>query len=135
MGVHRMLKPIRAYYPEGSIVSGQLTVKASGAVTSWKGFGVTSVTKESTAGKYTFVLDDPHGYLVGSSVVQVASSAADITFQILSEDVDNATAASRTIVLQCKAAAVATDVASGSVLLVTFLFADSKALGFGPART
>ena len=134
MGAKRLLKPIRAYWPEGSFIGGRLTIGASGAVTSWKGYGVESVTKESTNGKYTFVLEDPHAHLVGASVMQVASSAADITVQILSEDPDNTTKASRTVVIQCKAAAVATNPADGSVLLVRFDFADSKGLGYGPER-
>lgn len=39
-------------------IYGSLTVGASGAVTSYAGGGISSITKESTAGQYSIVLSD-----------------------------------------------------------------------------
>jgi hypothetical protein len=113
------------------VVCGKLTVGATGAVSSFKGYGIDSCTRNA-AGKYTLVLSKAHAALVGASIMQIAATAADITAQILSEDVDNPTTASRTIVVQLKAAATGTDAAAASVILFTFFFADSSVLGFGP---
>jgi len=134
MAAAKPLKPLRAYWAEGSVVTCKLTVGATGAVTSFNGYGVYSITRDST-GTYSIVLEEQHAYLVGASIMELYSSGEDITFQIISEDVNNATLASRKIVVECKAAAAATDPSSGALVYFTFFFCDSKKLGFGPTRS
>lgn len=129
----RAAHPVRATVAIPEVVFGRLTVGATGAVSEFKGWGITSCTRDS-AGTYTLQLDKQYAHLVGVSITELHSAGEDITFQLISEDVDNATAASRTIVVECKKAAAATDPAENSVVLFTFFFSNSKGVGIGPDR-
>lgn len=93
----------------------KVSIGASGAPTldTNLSIGVASITRDS-AGVYILTLDDKYNALIDFSVMQVAASAEDLTFQIESEDVDGA----KTIQFQCKAAAVETDPSDGSSLLI-----------------
>lgn len=51
--------------------------------------GVTSITRNS-AGNYTLLLEDRYVSLAEFQAMQMSSSADDITFSLVSEDVDNA---------------------------------------------
>ena len=115
---------------------GKLVVGASGAVTSFKGYGFHDITKEATAGRYTLVLADPYKLLVDWSVSFLHSSAVAVYGQLISEDVDNATRASRTAVvglfnLDDDSAADAPD---GSTVFITLTVQNSQ-LGIGPTLT
>jgi len=93
----------------------KVAIGASGAPTldSDISVGVASITRDS-AGVYILTLDDAYNSLVDFSVMQLAASAEDLTFQIESESV----ASAKTIQFQCKAAAVETDPSNGSTLLI-----------------
>ena len=84
----------------------KVAIGASGAPTldSNISVGIASITRDS-AGVYIVTLDDKYNSLVGFQVMQLESTAEDLTFQVESEDVDGA----KTIQFQCKAAAVETD--------------------------
>ena len=73
---------------------------------------------------YILTLDDKYIRLCNFQVVQIAAAAQDLTFQIESESV----ASAKTIQFQCKAAAVETDPASGSKLLIKIELKNSSAL-------
>lgn len=122
----RALKPgEKTMYPEGVCLRGILTVGATGAVSSFYGRGFTSITR-TAAGAYTLVLEDAYFRLMGCDFIQLYSSNQDITFQLISEDVDNPTQASRTVKFVCKAAATGTDMTSGSKLYIALHLMNSK---------
>jgi hypothetical protein len=131
MGAAKPRYPMSSYAPQHSEIFCKLTIGATGAVTSFNGYGVASITRNG-AGNYTVVLTEQHAFLIGASIIELYATSEDITFQILSEDVDNPTQASRTIVFSCKKAAVETDLTSGALIYMNFRFCDSKKLGFGP---
>src|SRR5690349_4023080 len=92
----------------------QATIGASGAVTlaSAQSIGITSITKEATAGQYTILLQDKYARLLNLSVSQLLGSATAIdapSWQMLSEDVDGV----KTIVVQFYAADAATEANPG----------------------
>ena len=128
----RASNTVRAYFAKPAVICARLTVGATGAVSAFVGYGIASCTRTSQ-GLYKLLLDEPHGLLVGASIMEVGTKV-DLTYQITAEDVDNPTAASRAISWTAKAAANATDPASGSVILITLWFADSPQLGVGPDR-
>jgi len=128
----RASNEVRSYFAKPAVICARLTAGATGAVAKFFGYGIESCTRDGT-GIYTLVLEEPHAFLVGASIMEVGTSA-DLTFQITAEDVDNATKASRVITFVCKAANSATDPGSGEVLLLTFWFADSPQLGVGVDR-
>lgn len=91
-----------------------IAIGASGAPTITKALGITSITRNS-AGLYTMVLNDKYNRLMSVQISQLVSSAQDIVFQLVSETVS---ASTKNIVFRAQAAAVATDPASGSRLLI-----------------
>jgi hypothetical protein len=131
MASAKSMYPVKSMAPETSFAFFKLTIGASGAVTSFNGYGIYSVTRDS-AGTYSIVFNQQHAYLMYANFCQLYASGEDITVQMISEDVDNPTLASRKIVIELKAAATATDATSGSLLYGYFAFCDSKTLGFGP---
>jgi len=128
----RASNEVRAYFAKPAKICARLTVGTTGAVESFYGYGIESCTRDGQ-GIYTLVLEEPHAMLVGASIMEVGT-LVDLTYMITAEDVDNATKASRVITVTCKAAATATDPASGSVILFEFMFADSPQLGVGVDR-
>lgn len=100
-----------------------VTIGASGAPTKVANdsVGVATVTRD-TAGVYIVTLDDKYNSLVGFHVMQEATTAEDLTFQVESEDV----AGAKTVQFQCKAAAVETDPSSGSTLRVTMVLKNTS---------
>jgi hypothetical protein len=75
--------------------------------------GIATVAKSAT-GRYTITLSDPYIRLMHVSVLHVDATTTDLTWQVASEDVDVA----KTIVIVSKAAAVDTEPASGTRLLI-----------------
>lgn len=100
-------REVKALYAE-------VAIGASGAPTLSEGLGIASISRNG-AGDYDLVLEDKYNRLVHFDVNQEATSAEDLTFQILSEDVAGST---KTINFVCKAAAVDTDPSNGSVLRI-----------------
>lgn len=90
-----------------------VAIGASGAPTLTKGLGVTSIVRNS-AGDYTITLDDKYMRLMSCSIQQLSSSSVDLTFQLKAESV----ASAKTIEILSHAAAVATDPANGTRLLI-----------------
>ncbi len=90
-----------------------LVVGASGAVTTGTGAGVTSITKESTAGQYTVLLSDAYQSLLSASIMLLDTT-----------DSDPATVA---ISARVKSEAVAT---TGAVVIQAIAMDDGAAANF-----
>ena len=71
----------------------KLVIGASGAVTSYAGEGISLVEKETADGQYTVTFSDAGAYesFIYANFIQL-DAAEDITFQVISEDVDSSTA-------------------------------------------
>ena len=92
---------------------GTIVVGSTGAVTSYCGTGITSVTKESGNGTYTILLDDTYAALLGMQVItKHATTGTDLTFQILAETV----ATTKTVVLGVVTSGTLANADSGDVL-------------------
>lgn len=109
----------------------KITVGAAGAVSASSGAGITSVTKESSAGQYTILLADAYNSLLGAEVTLLHTTDSDpatvaVAARIKSEAV--ATAAAPTVVIQGYAyddGAVA-NFASGAILYVRLTLKNSS---------
>lgn len=112
---NRRFQRLQSLTREAKVLHAKVDIGASGAPTldANASVGVASVTRDS-AGVYIVTLDDKYNSLLHFSVMQVAATAEDLTFQVESEDVDGA----KTIQFQCKAADVETDPSDGSSLLM-----------------
>lgn len=99
-----------------------ITIGSSGAVSSSQGGGLVSVTKESTAGQYTVVMDKGYSRLLHISASLVGSSAAGVAnVQVLLSPSALQTAVNGTgaIVIQCyDYAGSAVNAASGSQIML-----------------
>jgi len=116
---HRSLKPAsKVMYINGVTIRGKLVVAASGAVTSWNGYGIASVTKESGDGQYTFVFSDTWNKLVGFNGSVMNASAAGLSVELLSEDVDNTTTPVCVVQVGTAGDGTAADIASGGTLFL-----------------
>ena len=93
----------------------KLVIGASGAVTSFSGEGISNVEKETADGQYTVTFADAGAYesLIYANFIQL-DAAEDITFQLISEDVDSSTAPE--LVFNLKTAASAADATSGAII-------------------
>lgn len=74
--------------------------------------GIASVVRDGQ-GLYTVTLEDQYVALVDFKVIQVASTAQDLNFQIVSEDMTN-----KEIKFRCLTAAVETDPAATTSLII-----------------
>lgn len=99
----------------------QITIGASGAVSSSSGLGIASVVKESAAGQYTITLSDSYNKLLHANVFALSTTDAAQTvgtaFRVQSQAVD---AATPTLVIQASDTATGADAnpTSGDVLYV-----------------
>ena len=111
----RSFKRLQALQSEIKHVHAKVNIGATGAPTLVQpdSLGVKSVVRDG-AGLYTIELDDRYVSLVDVSVKQMVASAQDLTFQVISEDVNG----DKEVKIRALTAAVATDPASGSVLLI-----------------
>lgn len=103
---------VKSRTPKAQLLFGEITVGASGAVSSQDCDGFT-VAKEATAGQYTLTLDETFNKFLALDTTII--DATDVLFDtVLSEDVDGA----KTIVVQLWDAdtPAATDATSGTVL-------------------
>jgi hypothetical protein len=112
---NRNFHRVQSLTRETKIVHAKVSIGASGAPTidTNASVGVASITRDS-AGVYIVTLDDKYNSLAHFNVIQQASAAEDLTFQIESEDVSSA----KTIQFQCKAADTETDPSDGSTLFI-----------------
>ena len=94
-------------------IFGSILVGGSGAVTSFTGNGVTSVTKESGAGTYTILLNDAYSAFLGVNVVHEVATAEELVIQLISH---NVAAASKTVVIGCSTSGTLANPASGTIL-------------------
>jgi len=100
-------------------VFAKVSIGATGAPTLSSSEGIASIARNS-AGNYTVTLSKKYRNFVSANIIQLASSAEDLNFQILSEDVDVA----KTVVFSCKAydvdgAVAEADPSSGSILYIS----------------
>lgn len=72
------------------VLRGILTVGATGAVTSFAGYGIISCTRIGT-GDYKLVLDGAYSKLLFAQAVSLNASIDDIMVSVKAEDVDDAT--------------------------------------------
>lgn len=107
-----------------------ITVGSSGAVSASSGRGVSSVTKESTAGQYTIKLSDRYNALLGADVTLLDTADSDPTTvatmgRLKSEAVNNSTP---TVVIQGYNVTdgSAANFASGAKLLVRLAVRNSS---------
>lgn len=112
---NRNFNRMQALTKEAKTLFAKVSIGASGDPTldTTNSLGVASITRDS-AGVYILTLEDKYNALLYFDVMMLEATAEDITFQVESEDVDDA----KTIQFQCKAAAVETDPSDGSKLLI-----------------
>jgi hypothetical protein len=91
----------------------KVAIGSSGAPTLTTGYGISSISRTSQ-GLYRITLADAYVSLKSFRVIQIASSAEDLTFQIKAEDV----ASAKTIDFFTLAAGSVADPSSGSSLLI-----------------
>lgn len=105
----------QAKEPDVIKLFGKVAIGASGAPTldAVNSKGIASIVRTG-AGAYTITLDEAYNKFYTLAALLQASSAEDITVQLVSEAVSTSTAP--TIAILCKAAAVATDPSDGSTL-------------------
>lgn len=115
---------------------GSATIGASGAVSAYKGGGITSIVKEATAGQYTVTLQDKYSRLLNWSVDVVSATISTVQgAQLLATPATyQATfASSGALTFQCVAPTsssdttlVATNPASGTQLVFTLVVRNSS---------
>ena len=103
------------------VFCGVITVGAAGAVTSFTGEGIVSVTKETTAGQYTIKLSDINGELTFLSLLNASmtlSGAAldDLTFHVNADALSSAA----TVEIQAHTAGTGANATSGNKVHFTF---------------
>jgi hypothetical protein len=101
-----------------------ITIGATGAVTSAAGFGVTAVTRTSE-GLYNIVLDQAYVKLVEVAVTPIASTLDAIAFSVKAEDVDDATDPEVDLFVFDPAAGTVVDPASATILKVKIVVQDT----------
>ena len=101
-----------------------ITVGATGAVTSAAGYGVTAVTRTST-GLYNIVLDQAYVKLVEVAVTPVASTLDGLAFSVKAEDVDDSSDPEVDLFVFDPAAGTVVDPNSGTILKVKIVVQDT----------
>ena len=112
---NRTFNDAQALEKEVKTLFAKISIGASGAPTLVKpgSLGIASVSKVST-GLYRITLEDTYPALLGVKATALASSAADMTFQVKLETVST----TKLVEVFCLTAGVATEPASGTVLFV-----------------
>jgi hypothetical protein len=110
---NKTFNKVQAYEKEVKHLYADVAIGASGAPTLTRGYGITSIARNS-AGKYTVTLSDKYNRLMFADVVQLVGTAEDTNFQLVSESV----ASAKTVVFHCLTGGVATDPSSGSRLFI-----------------
>lgn len=118
--------------PSGIVhLIGDLVIGAAGAVTSFNAMGFVSITKESTAGQYTFVLADKYAKVLGADFRFIDTTAAGVYGQIISHTVTTAAPRVGNIVTQFfNFSDTAANAPSGMQCIIDFWLQHSQ-LGIG----
>lgn len=109
-----------AYETELVKLYGSITVGAAGAVTSFQGGGIESVTKETAAGNYTIKLKHQYDRLLFVDVKPVKATVSDVAaVQLLKApaDLQDDFKAGGVVIQLLDAAGAAVNAASGEVVL------------------
>lgn len=114
---------VQALEKETKHLYGKVTIGASGAPTLVQSLGFASVVRNS-AGNYTVTLQDKYVALMSVKVSYIAAVAEDLSFQVSAEAVKTA----KTIGLLTLTGGVATDPASGDILLIEVVLKNSSTL-------
>lgn len=110
-------------YEDGvTSIFAKLTIGASGAVSSAKGLGLTSIVKNAGTGDYTITLDRKYYALLGVRSNVINASPSGVAFSVVGEAVQSA----GTIAIITNSAGVAANPASGTVILIEIILKDSK---------
>lgn len=115
--------------PHGDVVmlTGNFVVGTAGAVGTVKGAGLASVTKESTAGQYSLVLDEAFNRLLFSAASVVSATFSGVQVIEAINDVQAAVQGKTAITIQCyDATGTAVNPASGSVISVVAMLRQSN---------
>lgn len=108
----------------------QILVGASGAVTNAQGGGIASITKESTAGQYSIVLQDKYSRLLAMNAIVLDSSASAVaTIQTLETAATAQTAVTTKVALtiQClDFAGAAVNPASGATVMIELVLRNTS---------
>lgn len=108
---------IMSPHNEVVILNGNFTIGSSGAVGTVKGAGIDSVTKESTAGQYSIVLEEAFNRLLWADASVVGATFSGVFAIEAINDVQAAVRAKTKITIQCyDATGTAVNPASGSVI-------------------
>jgi hypothetical protein len=112
---NRTFNDAQALEKEVKTLYAKISIGASGAPTLVKpgSLGIASVSKVST-GLYRITLEDAYPALLGARVISLASSAADVTFQVKLETVSS----TKLVEVFCLASGSVVEPASGTVLFV-----------------
>lgn len=110
---NRNFNRVQALEKESKHLYAEVNIGASGAPTIVKALGISSISR-SAAGTYSVTLEDKYMRLLHVDVMQLASAAEDLTFQVKSNNVST----TKVIEIFSKAAAVATDPSNGSKLFI-----------------
>jgi len=101
-----------------------ILIGATGAVTSYSGYGVTAVTRTST-GLYNIVLDQDYKTFVGCHVTPIASTLDGLMFSVKAEDVDDSSDPEVDLFVFDPAAGTVVDPNSGTILNVEIVVQDT----------
>lgn len=112
---NRNYSRVQALEKESKYLYLDVNIAAAGAPTATRKYGSASIVRNS-AGNYTITMQDRYMKLLGLQVTQLIASPQDLTFELVSEDVNGAN--TKTVRFRCLTGAVETDPASGSRLLI-----------------
>lgn len=103
----------------------KLTVGASGAVSASSGYGLTSITKEATAGEYTILLDRKFKKLLGVNCTIIQATTQGLSWVVATDSIESA----GSIKMALSVDAVATNASSSTIILFAITVADTSMRG------
>jgi hypothetical protein len=117
--------PIQAVEAGVTTIYIKTTIGASGAVSSSSGYGLTSVTKETTAGEYTILLDRKYKKLLAANPTIIQATTQGLSWVVATDSITSA----GSIKMAFSVDAVATNPSSSTIILVAITVADSSLRG------
>lgn len=103
----------------------KLTVGASGAVSSSSGYGLTSITKEATAGEYTILLDRKFKKLLAVVPSVIQGTTQGLSWVVATDSI----ASAGSLKMAFSVDAVATNPSSSTIILFAITVADTSMRG------
>jgi hypothetical protein len=103
----------------------KLTVGASGAVSASSGYGLTSITKESTAGEYTILLDRKYKKLLGVNPTVIQATTQGLSWVVGTDSI----ASAGSLKMAFSVDAVATNPSDTTIILFAITIADTSMRG------